>query len=299
MVESVDSQFGGTERARLRPRVQAALDVVGSIQRERAVQDERDTVLKSLSQCRSERDEPSVRALQACIANLSAGAADLCRARGDLREAQSLIASVDRELKVWSALHLLRGDELTCAHLLSLPLCTCLCATKVGEALQSFATDISPETSPIGQSSNLQDSIFEQTLAVSAFRNDQSTQLSIGPGFNSDQRQSDARRNATSQTKSRLAQEFLGQLEVVYKNSVRDGVFSDLTIMLEKASEVLLRVLWLLHKATFVLIFTLCLCGVLRPLGTRARLECTRTPANCSVFELGRKLGSHSNAAPS
>lgn len=85
--------------------MQAALDVVGSIQREHAVQQERNTVLKALSQCRSERNAPSVRALQTCIANLSAGAADLCRARGDLREAQSLVASVDRELKVRSAFY--------------------------------------------------------------------------------------------------------------------------------------------------------------------------------------------------
>lgn len=108
---------------------------------------------------------------------------------------------------------------------------------KVGEALQSFATDISPETSPIGRSSNFQDSIFEQSfLAASTFRNDQSTQLSIGPGPRSSQRQANPSKTASSRKQSRLAEEFLGQLEVVYKNSVRDGVFSDLTIMLEKAS---------------------------------------------------------------
>jgi len=99
-VRDVESRLEGSEQSRLRPRIQAALDVVNALRREKLAESQRAHVLEALARCRSVRDQESVQQLQQTIASLSANAADLCRARGDLREAQSLVASIDRELKV-------------------------------------------------------------------------------------------------------------------------------------------------------------------------------------------------------
>jgi len=82
----------------------------------------------------------------------------------------------------------------------------------VGDALLSFVTDLSPETSPSSQNASVEQRLSATPLSRSA------TSSTPSPHTQS----------------SSVAQKFLSQLELVYKNAVQYGTFTDLAVMIEK-----------------------------------------------------------------